>query len=64
MFWKNWYGRAIRSRIAPLVKYAKNLKTHANTILAHRPLEAWHQLAGGYQQQDQGHQESGIWLPG
>jgi transposase len=34
-FWKEWYARAVRSRIAPLVKFAKNLKAHLSTILAH-----------------------------
>jgi transposase len=31
----DWYGRAVRSRIAPLVKFAKNLKAHWDTIRAH-----------------------------
>jgi transposase len=34
-FWKDWYGRAMRSRIAPLVRFARNLKNHLSTILAH-----------------------------
>jgi transposase len=34
-FWKEWYARAVRSRIAPLVRFAKNLKAHLSTILAH-----------------------------
>lgn len=34
-FWSQWYGRAVHSRIAPLVRFAKNLKTHLATILAH-----------------------------
>ena len=34
-FWNGWYSRAVRSRIAPLVKFAKNLKAHLSTILAH-----------------------------
>jgi transposase len=34
-FWKDWYSRAIRSRIAPLVRFARNLKAHLSTILAH-----------------------------
>lgn len=34
-FWKGWYARAIRSRIAPLVRFARNLKEHLHTILAH-----------------------------
>jgi transposase len=34
-FWKGWYGRAIRSRIAPLVRFARNLKAHLATIVAH-----------------------------
>lgn len=34
-FWKGWYARAIRSRIAPLVRFARNLKEHLATILAH-----------------------------
>jgi len=34
-FWNQWYRRAIRSRIAPLVRFARNLKVHLATILAH-----------------------------
>lgn len=34
-FWNQWYRRAIRSRIAPLVRFARNLKGHLQTILAH-----------------------------
>jgi len=34
-FWNGWYSRAVRSRIAPLVRFAKNLKAHLSTILAH-----------------------------
>jgi transposase len=34
-FWKEWYGRAVRSRITPLIKFARNLKVHLSTILAH-----------------------------
>ena len=34
-FWKQWYCRAIRSRIEPLVRFARNLKEHLAAILAH-----------------------------
>ena len=34
-FWKQWYGRAIRSRIEPLKKFAANLKGYLDGILAH-----------------------------
>jgi transposase len=34
-FWNGWHARAVRSRIAPLVKSAKNLKAHLSTILVH-----------------------------
>ena len=34
-FWNQWYRRAIRSRIAPLVRFARNLKAHLVAILAH-----------------------------
>jgi transposase len=34
-FWNGWYARAVHSRIAPLVKFAKNLKAHLSTSLAH-----------------------------
>lgn len=34
-FWKGWYNRAVRSRIAPLVKFARNLKVHLDAILSH-----------------------------
>jgi transposase len=34
-FWNEWYGRAIRSRIAPLVRFARNLKAHLATVMAH-----------------------------
>lgn len=34
-FWKQWYGRAIRSRIEPLKAFARKLKTYLPGILAH-----------------------------
>lgn len=34
-FWKQWYRRAIRSRIEPLQKFARKLKTYLPGILAH-----------------------------
>jgi transposase len=34
-FWSHWYRRAIRSRIEPLVRFAKNLKPYLPGILAH-----------------------------
>lgn len=34
-FWKQWYSRAIRSRIGPLKKFAKRLKDYLPGILAH-----------------------------
>jgi transposase len=34
-FWKGWYQRAVRSRIKPLVRFAKNLAAHSHGILAH-----------------------------
>jgi transposase len=34
-FWKDWYQRAVRSRIKPLVRFAKNLAAHSHGILAH-----------------------------
>jgi transposase len=34
-FWKSWYSRAVRSRIKPLVAFAKRLKAYLNGILAH-----------------------------
>jgi transposase len=34
-FWKQWYGRAIRSRIAPLKKFARKLKGYLHGILSH-----------------------------
>jgi len=34
-FWKSWYGRAIRSRIEPLKKFARKLKGYLWGILAH-----------------------------
>ncbi len=33
--WEQWYRCAIRSRIAPLVKFARNLKVHFSAIAAH-----------------------------
>jgi transposase len=33
--WDTWYHRAVRSRIAPLVTFAKQLKLYADGILAH-----------------------------
>ncbi len=34
-FWKNWYHRAIRSRIEPLKRFARRLKLYLHGILAH-----------------------------
>ncbi|HWB14711.1 MAG TPA: ISL3 family transposase [Pirellulales bacterium] len=34
-FWKGWYNRAIRSRIAPLKKFARNLHNYLYGILGH-----------------------------
>jgi transposase len=34
-FWQQWYARAIRSRIEPLKKFARNLKRYLRGILAH-----------------------------
>ena len=34
-FWDEWYDRAIRSRIAPLKKFARNLKERLAGVLAH-----------------------------
>jgi transposase len=34
-FWGGWYQRAIRSRIEPLKKFARNLKSYLPGILAH-----------------------------
>ena len=34
-FWKQWYNRAIRSRIEPLKTFAKRLKTRIEGIFAH-----------------------------
>lgn len=34
-FWEGWYRRAIRSRIEPLKKFARNLKGRLDGVLAH-----------------------------
>lgn len=34
-FWKGWYGRAMRSRIAPLKRFARRLNGRIDGILAH-----------------------------
>ena len=34
-FWESWYRRAIYSKIAPLKKFARNLKEHIPGILSH-----------------------------
>jgi transposase len=34
-FWKGWYDRAMRSRIEPLKRFARRLKTRIHGILAH-----------------------------
>ena len=34
-FWEQWYSRAIRSRIEPLKKFARNLKARIDGVLAH-----------------------------
>lgn len=34
-FWKEWYGRAIRSRLEPLKRFARRLRCYLPGILAH-----------------------------
>ena len=34
-FWQQWYDRAIRSRIEPLKKFARNLKARISGVLSH-----------------------------
>lgn len=34
-FWEQWYARAIRSRIEPLKRFARNLKPRIDGVLAH-----------------------------
>lgn len=34
-FWNHWYSRAIRSRIEPLKKFARNLKDKIDGVIAH-----------------------------
>ena len=34
-FWEEWYSRAIRSRIEPLKKFARNLKEKIDGVLSH-----------------------------
>jgi transposase len=34
-FWKQWYDRAIRSRLEPLKKFARNLRDRIGGVLAH-----------------------------
>jgi transposase len=34
-FWKEWYGRALRSGIEPLKKFARNLEDKLAGVLAH-----------------------------
>lgn len=34
-FWKEWYQRAVRSRIEPLKRFARNLRDRLHGILAH-----------------------------
>jgi transposase len=34
-FWKQWYARAIRSRIEPLKRFARSLKQRIDGVLAH-----------------------------
>jgi transposase len=34
-FWQQWYARAIRSRVEPLRKFARNLKERIQGVLAH-----------------------------
>jgi len=34
-FWKDWYDRAMRSRIEPLKRFARRLKTRVHGIVAH-----------------------------
>jgi transposase len=42
-FWNGWYSRAARSRIAPLVHFAKKLRFYLSTIIAHC---TWHLSTG------------------
>lgn len=34
-FWREWYGRAMRSRIGPLKQFARNLRARLAGVLAH-----------------------------
>jgi transposase len=34
-FWKEWYDRAVRSRVEPLKRFARNLKERIRGVLAH-----------------------------
>jgi len=34
-FWKQWYDRAVRSRVEPLKRFARNLKERIRGVLAH-----------------------------
>ena len=62
-FWKQWYNRAIRSRIEPLKQFARKLKEYPSGHPGSLSLAAAHQPAGRDQQQDQSAQADGLRIP-
>ena len=63
LFFLGWYARAIRSRIDPLKRSARQLRDKIDGILAHRQVPAAHQPTGGHGEQDQSDQANGLRLP-
>ena len=61
--WRSWYCKALRSRIGPLMHFARRRRPYAAGILAHCSLPARHQPDRRHQQQNQGDQTHGLRLP-
>ena len=62
-FWRQWYRRAMRSRIEPLKTFARRLKPYLPGHPRALPLATRNQPDRRHQQQDQGDQANGVRFP-
>jgi transposase len=62
-FWKEWHGRAMRSRIEPRKEVCPQPQRPAGRHPGPRPVALTHQPARRHQQQDQSHQTLCLRLP-
>lgn len=63
-FRDDWYARAVRSHIGPLVGFAKRLKSYLPGILAHCRWQLHTSLVEGINNKIKGDQTNGIRPPG